>query len=106
MYMDNLTIKSQKALQKAQEIASANNNQSIETAHLLRGVLETDDNVSPYLLGKFSVNVNVLQSALLQMINSFPKVTGGGEQYLSNKSNKAVQEAANYAKKMGDEFIS
>lgn len=104
--MDNLTIKSQNALQKAQEIASANNNQSIETAHLLRGILETDDNVSHYLLKKFSVNINALQNALMQMTNSFPKVTGAGEQYLSNKANKAMQEAATYAKKMGDEFIS
>lgn len=104
--MDNLTIKSQNALQKAQEIAAANNNQSIETAHLLRGVLETDDNVSHYLLKKFSVNINALQNALMQMTGSFPKVTGGGEQYLGNKANKAMQEAASYAKKMGDEFIS
>lgn len=106
MYMDNLTIKSQKALQKAQEIALAGNNQSIETAHILRGVLETDDNVSPYLLGKFSVNINALKSALVQLTGSFPKVTGGGEQYFGNKANKALQEASNYAKKMNDEFIS
>ncbi len=106
MYMDNLTIKSQKALQKAQEIALAGNNQSIETAHILRGVLETDDNVCPYLLGKFSVNIDALKSALAQLTGSFPKVTGGGEQYLGNKANRAMQEASNYAKKMNDEFIS
>ena len=104
--MDNLTIKSQKALQKAQEIALAGNNQSIETAHILRGVLETDDNVCPYLLGKFSVNIDALKSALAQLTGSFPKVTGGGEQYLGNKANRAMQEASNYAKKMNDEFIS
>ncbi len=104
--MDNLTIKSQKALQKAQEIAAAGSNQSVETAHILRGVLETDDNVSPYLLGKFSVNITALKNALTQITGTFPKVSGGGEQYLGNKAGKAMQEAATYAKKMNDEFIS
>jgi len=104
--MDNLTIKSQKAIQKAQEIASSNNNQSIETAHLLKGALETDENVIPFLLKKFEVDVQGLQRILDRMITSFPKVTGGGEQYLSNKANRAIQEASAYAKKMNDEFVS
>lgn len=104
--MDNLTIKSQKAIQKAQEIASLNNNQSIETAHLLKGLLETDENVSPFLLRKFDVDVTTVRQVLDRMISSFSKVTGGGEQYLSNKANKAIQEASVYSKKMNDEFIS
>lgn len=104
--MDNLTIKSSKAIQKAQEIASSNNNQAIETAHLLKGLLDTDENVSPFLLRKFEVDVVTIQKVLDRMIASFPKVTGGGEQYLSNKANKAIQEASVYSKKMNDEFIS
>ena len=104
--MDNLTLKTQKAIQKAQEIASANNHQAVETAHILKGLLETDDNVIPYLLGKFGVDPKSLQKALDQMISSFSKVTGGSEQYLSNRANKALQEASVYAKKMNDEFIS
>ncbi|MFA6949201.1 MAG: ATP-dependent chaperone ClpB [Lentimicrobiaceae bacterium] len=106
MTMDNLTLKTQKAIQKAQEIASANNHQAVETAHILKGLLETDDNVIPYLLGKFGVDPKSLQKALDQMISSFSKVTGGSEQYLSNRANKALQEASVYAKKMNDEFIS
>ncbi|HLO90190.1 MAG TPA: ATP-dependent chaperone ClpB [Lentimicrobium sp.] len=104
--MDNLTIKSQKAIQKAQEIAIANNNQAIETAHLFKGLLESDENVTPFLLKKFESDVNNIQRILDRMIASFPKVTGGGEQYLSNKANKALQEASVYAKKMNDEFVS
>jgi ATP-dependent Clp protease ATP-binding subunit ClpB len=104
--MDNLTIKSQKAIQKAQEIAAANNNQSIETAHLLKGLLETDDNVTPFLLGKFDMDVNAVVKVLDRMITSFPKVSGAGEQYLSNKADKAIREASIRAKKMNDSFVS
>lgn len=105
-YMDNLTIKSQKAIQKAQEIATANNNQAIETAHLFKGLLESDENVTPFLLEKFESNINTIQKIVDRMITSFPKVSGAGEQYLSNKANKALQEASVYAKKMNDEFVS
>lgn len=104
--MDNLTIKSQKAIQKAQEIAIANNNQAIETAHLAKGLFETDENVTPFLLKKFEIEVSGIQRIIDRMITSFPKVTGGGEQYLSSKANKALQEATVNAKKMNDEFVS
>lgn len=104
--MDNLTLKTQKAIQKAQEIASSHNHQAVETAHILKGLLETDDNVIPYLLGKFGADPKGIQKSLDQMISSFGKVTGGSEQYLSSKSNKALQEASVFAQKMNDEFIS
>lgn len=104
--MDNLTIKSQKVIQKAQEIASSNNNQSIETAHILKGLIEADENVTPYLLGKFSIDVSNLSKILSRIITNLPKVSGGGEQYLSNKANKAIQEASSYSKKMEDQYVS
>lgn len=104
--MDNLTIKSQKAIQKAQEIAMANNNQAIETAHIAKGLFETDENVTPFLLKKFEIDVTGIQRIIDRMITSFPKVTGGGEQYLSSKANKALQEASVYSRKMNDEFVS
>lgn len=104
--MDNLTIKSQKVIQKAQEIASSYNNQAIETAHLLKGLVEADENVTPYLLGKFSIDINNLSKILTRIITNLPKVSGGGEQFLSNKANKAIQEASSYAKKMEDQYVS
>ena len=104
--MDNLTIKTQKAIQKAQEIASANSNQSVETAHLMKGLLETDENVTPFLLGKFDVDILRFKNIIDSQINSFPKVTGAGEQYLSHKANKALQEANLVSKKMNDDYVS
>lgn len=104
--MDNLTIKSQNVIQKAQEIASSYNNQAIETAHLLKGLVEADENVTPYLLGKFSIDINNLSKILTRIITNLPKVSGGGEQFLSNKANKAIQEASSYAKKMEDQYVS
>ncbi|MDD2526415.1 MAG: ATP-dependent chaperone ClpB [Lentimicrobium sp.] len=105
MNLNNFTIKSQQAVEQAQQLASSQKNQSIETAHLLKALLETDDNVTPFLLGKFSANIANITKALDALINSFPKVTGG-EQYLGNSASKALQKAVGFAKDMNDEFVS
>jgi len=105
MNFNNFTIKSQEAVQKAQEIATAFQHQQIENAHLLKGMLHVDENVVPYLLQKLNVNVPVFKKALDQIIASFPKVSGG-EQYLSRDANKAVSKAADIANEMGDEFVA
>ncbi len=50
MNLNQFTIKSQEAIQKSQEIASINNNQSIENIHLLKAIITVDENVTPFLL--------------------------------------------------------
>lgn len=105
MNLENFTIKSQEAIQKAQEYAFAGEHQAIETAHLLKGILEVDENVAPYLLKKLNVNIGNIGNVLNRMIESFPKVSGSS-QYLSPKANQALQKANTYLKEFGDEFIS
>lgn len=105
MNLNNFTIKSQEAIQKAAEIASAKQTQPIEPAHLLKGILMVDENVVPYLLRKLNVNVDVFSKALDKLIDSLPKVSGG-EQYLSPNSNRALQKASELASGFKDEFVS
>jgi ATP-dependent Clp protease ATP-binding subunit ClpB len=105
MNLDNFTIKSQKAIQKAQEIAFGHQHQSIETGHILKGILTVDENVAPFLLKKLNVNLNNIESVLNKIIVSYPKVSGG-TQYMSPKANQVLQKANTYLKEFGDEFIS
>ena len=105
MNFNNFTIKSQEAVQKAQEIAQAFQNQSIETSHLLKGVLTIDDQVAPYLLKKLNVNVPVLSRAVDKLTESYPKVSGG-ESYFSREASQALQRAAGYSQEMKDDFVS
>ncbi len=105
MNLNNLTIKSQEAIQKATEIATAKQNQAIEPAHLLKAILMVDENVVPYLLKKLNVNIEVFSKALDKIIDSLPKVSGG-QQYLSSSSNRALQKAEEVASEFKDEFIS
>ena len=105
MNQNNFTIKSQEALQKAQEIASGFQHQVVENSHLIKGILAVDDNVAPYLLKKNNVNIQGLQQVLDREIQSFPRVAGG-EIYLSSSTNQTLQKALNSLKDFGDEFIS
>jgi ATP-dependent Clp protease ATP-binding subunit ClpB len=105
MNFENFTIKSQEAVQKAQEIATVNQNQSIETSHLLKGMLTVDENVVPYLLKKLSAGANGLSNELDKVIATYPKVTGG-EQYLSKAASQAIQRAVKEASDAKDEFVS
>jgi ATP-dependent Clp protease ATP-binding subunit ClpB len=105
MNFNNFTIKSQEAVQKAMEIAAAQQNQVIETSHILKGMLLVDDNVVPYLLKKLNVNVDIFTHALDRILDSYPKVSGG-DQYLSNDAIKALQKATTLSQEFKDEFVS
>ncbi len=105
MNINQFTIKSQEAIQKAQEIAGANSNQAIESIHILKGILSVDENVIPYLLKKLNVNFPVFSQAVDRIIESLPKVSGG-EQYLSNEANEVLRKAHSYLKEFNDEFVS
>ncbi|WDF81406.1 ATP-dependent chaperone ClpB [Mucilaginibacter sp. KACC 22773] len=105
MNFNNFTIKAQEAVQKASEIATGNQQQAIEPAHLLKGLLLVDENVISYLLKKLNVNLNRLNEVLDTQITSFPKVSGSNV-YLSSDSNSALQKAQGYLKEFKDEFVS
>lgn len=100
-----MTIKSQQAIQEAQQLVMEKGQQSIETAHLLRVMLDADKNVIPYLLKKLTVNTNLLEQALDKQIDSYPKVSGGQVQ-LSRSATEAVNRSFTYLKEFGDEFVS
>jgi len=105
MNLNNYTIKSQEAIQQAQQIAQGNGNQQIENEHLFKGIFEVDENVLPFILKKLNVNISILEQALNKQIESFSKVTGS-ELMLSREANKTLNEAAIIAKKMNDDYVS
>lgn len=105
MNFNNFTIKAQEAIQKASEIAQGNQQQAIDTAHILKGLLTVDENVVSYVLKKLNVNLNVVEQNLTAAIEKLPKVTGG-DVYLSSNANAALQKATSYLKEFKDEFVS
>lgn len=105
MNFNNYTIKAQEAIQKASEIAGGNQQQAIETAHLLKALLLVDENVVSHLLKKLNVNLKHVEEELEKQISSFPKVSGSNI-YLASSTNTALQKAQSYLKDFKDEFVS
>ncbi|MBZ0246109.1 MAG: ATP-dependent chaperone ClpB [Cyclobacteriaceae bacterium] len=105
MNFDKFTIKSQEALQKSAEIALSNQHQAIEPAHLLKAILETDENVSTYILKKLNVTQAILDTKLQEVLGSFPKVTGQ-QPHLSSATNQVLQNAEKELRELKDEYIS
>ncbi|UNY98209.1 ATP-dependent chaperone ClpB [Zhouia spongiae] len=105
MNFNNYTIKSQEAIQRAQQIAQSYGHQQIENEHIFKGLSEVDENVLPFLLKKLNVNVALLNQILDSTLNSFPKVSGQ-DMMLSRDAANTLNEASIIAKKMNDEFVS
>ncbi len=105
MNFNNYTIKSQEAIQQAQQLAQEFGHQQIENEHIFKAIFTVDENVLPFILKKLNVNVTMLQQILDKELESFPKVSGG-DIMLSREANKALNEASIIAKKMNDDFVS
>lgn len=107
MTFENFTIKSQEAILKAQEIAKGYNQQTVDTPHLIKGIMEEGADVVSFLFGKTGTNLPSVQTNLDEVIKSYPVVEGGGEkQYLTNDANQALNRAKSLLTEFGDDYIA
>ncbi len=107
MNLNNFTIKSQEAIQKAQELAASSDHQAIETGHLLKGILLEDQNAIPFIMKKLNMNVNRVSQTVDVIVSSYPKVSGSTNgQYLSNTAQQVLTKAQSEATSMKDEYVS
>ncbi len=105
MNFNKFTIKSQEAVQQAQQLAQSLEHQQIEPEHILKAMLEVDENVIPFLLKKLNVNVQTLKQVLDASVKGFPKVSGG-QLMLSRTAQTVLNDASIIAEKRKDEFVS
>jgi len=106
MNTNKLTIKSQEALQQAQFVAGEHQHQSVEPAHILRGMLTVDENVIPFLFKKLGVNPGQVDSNINELLKSMPTVSGTPQVYFSREAGTMIHKAEAAAKKQGDEYVS
>ena len=105
MNFNKFTIKAQEAIQEAVNIANANGQQVIEPAHIMGGVLKSNEQTVSFLLQKAGANIQIINTEIEKLIHSLPKVSGG-EPYLSRESNQIITKAQDVAGRQGDEFVS
>jgi ATP-dependent Clp protease ATP-binding subunit ClpB len=105
MNFEKFTIKSQEALQKSAEIAMGNQQQAIEPGHVLKAILETDENVSSYLFKKLGINETILDTKLQEVVSGYPRVSGQ-QPYLSSATNTLLQNADKELREFKDEYVA
>ncbi len=105
MNPNNITLKTQEAIQRAEQLAFENGNQAIEVGHLLKGIIEVDKNVTPFIFKKLSVNLDNVLKGAERLIKGYAKVQGGSP-YLARAANEVMQRAATFLKEFGDEYIA
>ena len=110
MNPNNYTQKSLEAIQSAQDIALAHNNQQIEQVHLLQALLQSQNGLIPQLLKRMGVSPENLEAVAAQEIRKLPQVTGGGREagkyYIGRPVDNAFREAEQAAERMKDDFVS
>ena len=105
MNFDKYTIKSQEVLQNASELAVGNQQPAIEPGHILRAIIQNDENFSSFLLKKLDINRVLIDNQLEEIIQAYPRVSGQ-QPYLANDSARALQNAEKYVKEFKDDYIA
>lgn len=108
MNLQKFTLKSQEALQTAQEIAGSYNNQSIEPSHLFAALIQDSDSIVSEMLKKLGADLNSLKIKTNELMEKLPKVAGTGatKKYVSDKLNQILNQSLKEAEALKDEYIS
>ncbi len=105
MNFQKYTLKAQEAVQKSIGIAQSNQQQVIEPAHLLKALLELDENYLSYLLKKLSINTSIFKQRVDELVAALPK-SSGDQPYFSNDTARVFQSAEAKTSRMKDEFVA
>ena len=110
MNAQKYTKKSLEAIQSAQDLALANQNQQIEQIHILAALLQQEEGLIPQLLKQMGVSVESLDAAVMAEVQKLPQVTGSGREadkyYIARSVDTVFTEAERIADSMKDEFVS
>lgn len=105
MNFGNFTLKAQEAVQQAFNIANSKGQQSIECAHLLKGIITEAENVAEFLFGKAGIDGRSLSKEVDRLIDTYPKVSGA-EPYISSSLSEVFRKAGDHAASMKDKFVT
>ncbi len=106
MNFNKFTIKSQEAVQNAQEIASSYGNQSIEPEHLLAALIQDSQGIVIPILQKLGTNVNYVKIKVNEIVEKLPKIQGTSQQHISGELQRIFDLAQKEAENLKDEFVS
>ncbi|TMC90665.1 MAG: ATP-dependent chaperone ClpB [Chloroflexi bacterium] len=106
MRSDRFTEKAQEALQDAAELGREHGQQAIEPEHLLLALIRQHEGVARTLLERAGLSVQALEPALVSAVEHLPKVSGGGQPFISPALTQVLEQAEQEAERLKDEYTS
>ena len=107
MRMDKFTLKSQEALELAQDVASKRGNPQVDTEHLLLALLSDDQGICVEIIKKLGADLDRIRTETLEAIERFPKQTGAvADRYFSNSLRAVLESAFKEMEQLRDEYVS
>ncbi|MDB5226463.1 MAG: clpB [Bacteroidota bacterium] len=106
MNPNNYTIKSQEAIAEAQQIAFDLKHSSLDTFHLLKAILDVDQDVTPFLFKKLNANIDQIKNELNTLLQKQPTVSGDSMKYPSPALSQTLLKTNSYLKEFNDEYVS
>jgi len=105
MNLERYTVKTQEAIQKAQQAALSRNHPNIEPIHLLKGVLDAEPELSGYLFEKTGGSLETVKLVVERSLQSLPSAEGG-QLYMSTEAGRILAKAEEALREFGDTFVS
>ncbi len=106
MNVEKMTVKAREAVARAQDLARQNSQQTLEPLHLLLALLAEKEGVVGPLLSRIGANRGLVQAQAIQELDKLPKVSGGGQMYMSPALDGVLAKAESEARALHDEFTS
>ncbi len=106
MDLNKLTLKSQEALQGAQQLSQSLQQNVVDALHLLYVLLGQQESVVPTIIDKLETERQKLKEKVYSEVKKIPKVTGTPQFYLSSEMAGVLHEAFKQAEQMRDEYVS
>src|SRR5947209_10542035 len=106
MNLEKLTVRSQEALQQAQQGAARSGHAEISPDHLLLALLNQEGGLAPVLLQRIGVDVGRLRSHLGELLEARPHVQGGSAPHIDDRLRHVLEKAEAKADEFHDDFVS
>ena len=106
MTYENFTVSAQDAILKGQRLAASLNQEDVQTAHLLIGIMDADEAILPDLFKSMNINMPLLKRELYNYVEKSPRVKAVEKQKLTPEANAMLSKAKKYMGELGDQYIT
>ena len=110
MDIEKMTVRVQKSLNEAYQIAVKKHNQQVDVIHLFAALVNQEDGLIPNIFEKMNISVTALKSSIDEELDKLPQIYGEGINSQGVTASRNIEEvlikAQDISKDFKDSYIS